>query len=133
MNLSQFQKQGIEKIAEKYQLKLVLLFGSQAIDKTHSESDIDIGYLPERPLDFEKEYHLNYEFTNVFQKDRLDTVDIAKAPPLLLYAIFQHPQVLFRKNELTFHAYQSYAFKKYVETKPLYEEKFRRQREQVKR
>lgn len=133
MDLSQPQKQNIERIAKEYQLKLVLLFGSQVGKTTHSESDIDVAYLSRSPLNFEKEYHLNYEFTNIFQKDRVDTVDITKAPSLLLYAIFQSPQVLFQENEFIFPSYQTYAFKKYVETQPLYDEKFRRLKEQIGR
>lgn len=133
MDLSQSQKHNIEKIAKKYQLKLVLLFGSQVEEKTHSESDIDIAYLSHGLLDFEREYHLNYEFTNLFQKDRVDTINITKAPPLLSYAIFQHPQILYEENELIFPSYQVYAFKKYIEARPLAEEKFKRLKERVSR
>lgn len=126
MKLSQKQNQKIEEIAIRYHLKLVLLFGSQSENRIHKESDFDVAYLAENPLDFESEYRLNYEFTNIFQMDRVDTVDLRKAPPLLLYAIFQSPQVLFRENDLIFSLYQVYAFKKYIEARPLFEEKLRR-------
>ncbi|MBI2514609.1 nucleotidyltransferase domain-containing protein [Candidatus Wolfebacteria bacterium] len=126
MDLSPYQKKKIEDIAARYQLKLVLLFGSQSSSEIHSESDFDIAYLRETPMDFESENRLNYEFTGVFKKDRVDTVDIKKTPPLLFYAIFEHPQVLYAADEFIFPSYQAYAFKKYIETKPLYEEKFRR-------
>lgn len=129
MNLTPSLQQKIETIAKKYHLKLVLLFGSQSEDRIHKESDFDIAYLAKKPLDFENEYRLNYEFTNVFQADRIDTVDLQKAPPLLLYAVFKSPQVLFQENELVFPSYQIYAFKKYIEAKPLYEEKYRRLKE----
>lgn len=131
MKVSIFQQQDIESTAKKYGLKLVLLFGSQIEGRIHGESDIDIAYLPGKSLDFEQEYRLNYEFTRIFQKDRVDTVDMVKAPPLLFYAIFQHPRVLFQESELLFPTYRAYAFKKYVETKPLYEEKFRRLKTRV--
>ena len=131
MDITKTQQDAIQDVARHYQLQLVLLFGSQSEGRIHKESDVDVAYLPERPLSFEEEYRLNYEFTNIFRTDKVDTADLKKAPPLLLYAIFQHPVVLFQKNELVFPNYQVYAFKKYVETKPLYEEKYRRLQEKI--
>lgn len=125
MDITQRQKEKVEEIAQKYHLKLVLLFGSAAGGRTHRESDIDIAYLSEESLDFKAAYHLNYEFTDVFQNDRVDIVDMKKAPPLLFHAIFQNPQILFSADDIVFFSQQAYAFKKYIESKPLYEEKFR--------
>lgn len=121
----------VGKIAIKYGLDLVLLFGSQSNGRIHKESDVDVAYLSNRSLDFEQEYRLNYEFTNVFRHDRVDTVDLKKAKPLLMYAIFQHPKILFQTDSQTFFHYRAYAFKKYVEAKPLYEERARRLYERV--
>jgi len=126
MELSKKQKEKIEEIAKKYQLKLVLLFGSQSNGRTHKESDFDIAYLPKKNLRFEKENYLNYEFTNIFQNDRVDTVDMRKAPPLLLFGIFQECSVLFQEDELIFPTYRAYAFKKYVEAKPFLEESLKK-------
>ncbi len=119
-------KSGVEKLAHKYGLRLVLLFGSQATGQTHKESDIDVAYLPEKSLDFNQECYLNYEFTNIFRQDRVDTVDIKKASPLLMYAVFDHPQILFQADDKIFSIYQAYAFKKYIEAKPIFEERSRR-------
>ena|SRR3989344_1962909 len=124
MQINSKQKSKIKEIAEKYHLKLVLLFGSRATGKTHKESDFDVAYLPEKNLSFDEENYLNFEFTNIFQHDRVDTVDMRKASPLLLYAIFQNPVILFAEDELSFSFYRAYVFKKYIEAKPIYEEKF---------
>lgn len=124
--LSEKQKKLIEEIVKKYRLKLVLLFGSRIDGRTHKESDVDVAYLPEKSLDFEKECRLNYEFTEIFKTDRVDTVDLRKAPPLLLFAVFKNCELLFQKDNIVFPTYRAYAFKKYIETKPLYEEKFAR-------
>ena len=124
MKLTQTQKQKIKEIAGKYQLKLVLLFGSQSSGYIHKESDVDVAYLPEKSLDFEKEYRLNYEFTKIFQTDKVDTVDLRKASPLLLYAVFQNPIILFQENDLVFPLYRAYVFKRYIEAKSFYKEKF---------
>ena len=121
----------ISKLAEKYGLSLVLLFGSQATGQIHKESDIDTAYLPEKSLDFDQECYLNYEFTNIFRQDRVDTVDIKKASPLLMYAVFDHPRILFQIDSNIFSQYRAYAFKKYVEAKPIFEEKSRRLQDYV--
>lgn len=126
MKLAEKQKQKIAEIAEKYQLKLVLLFGSQSSGRIHKESDFDIAYLPTKNLKFDEENYLNYEFTNIFQNDRVDTVDIRKAPPLLLYAIFQNCLVLFKEDDLVFPVYKAYAFKKYIEARPFLEKAFKK-------
>lgn len=131
MNITDAQKIKIREIAQKYHLKLVLLFGSQSIGRTTNESDIDLAYVPEKSLNFSQEYHLNFDFTNVFQENRVDTVDIRKSNPLLMYAVFQHPQILFQNNDKTFAQYRAYSFKKYVEAKPFYEEKARRLKENI--
>lgn len=121
MEINEKQQKNIEKIAEKYGLKLILLFGSQASGDTHSESDFDIAYVSERKLSFEEECQLNFEFTENLPGDRVDTVDIKKASPLLMRSIFKNPQILYKKDGMVFPTYRSYAFKLFVEAKPLYE------------
>lgn len=127
------QLKKIREIAKKYHLRMILLFGSQAEGKTHKESDIDVAFLPKKQLTFRQDYYLNYEFTNIFQNDKIDTVDIKKANPLLFYAIFKNPIILYKEDEMVFPTYRVYAFKKYVESKPLYEEKFRRLGKKIKK
>lgn len=122
--------ENIKKIAEKYGLGLVLLFGSQSNNRTHRESDIDIAYLPDKALTFDQEVYLNYEFTNIFRCDKVDTVNLKKTKPLLMYAIFRRPKILFQGDNKIFFEYRSYAFKKYIEAKSLFEEKARRLYEQ---
>jgi len=121
MEITDKQNKKIAEIAKKYQLKLVLLFGSRVLGKTHKESDFDVAYLAGKKLTFDEENLLNYEFTNIFGHDRVDTVDIKKAPPLFFYGIFQDCQILFQEDEMIFPTYRAYAFKKYVETKPFLE------------
>lgn len=121
MDLTERQNQKIKEIAKRYHLKLILLFGSQVKQKfLHKESDIDIAFLPSKELDFEKEYHLNYEFTNIFSTDRVDTVNLRKAPPLLLKQIFQNHKILFCDDLKTYYRYRIYAFRLFIEAVPLF-------------
>lgn len=123
----------IQKLAKKYQLYLVLLFGSRAADKTnvHAESDFDIAYLSKKPLNLMKEAKLVCELMPIFQSDKIDLVNLKKAPPLLFYAALNNCLLLYEENPLTFFNLRSYAYKRYIETKPLYEEKYNRLQKEI--
>lgn len=128
MEITEKQKQKIEETAKKYRLKLVLLFGSRVSGKTHKDSDYDVAYLPSGNLSFDEEIDINSKFISIFpQKDgRVDTVDLRRITPLLLYMIFRQCQVLFAMDNLIFPVYRAYVFKKYIEAKPVYAEKFKK-------
>lgn len=120
-------KQALTKnIAEKYSLELLLLFGSRAEGTENPKSDFDVAYLSQKDLDLEKESRLIIELAPVFKSENIDLVNIKNASPLLFFAIFQKCRILYEKDSSVFPRLRAYSFKKYVETKPLYAEKFRR-------
>ncbi len=125
MNLTDNQIKKIERIARDYNLKFVLLFGSRTSDFLHAESDFDIAYLSTNSLTFDDEYHFNYELTKVFGSDRVDTVDLKKAGPLLMHQIFENHQVLYCADRTAYYRYRIYAIKRFIEAKPIF--KFRDQ------
>ncbi|KKP32681.1 MAG: hypothetical protein A2312_03835 [Candidatus Staskawiczbacteria bacterium RIFOXYB2_FULL_32_9] len=121
MEISEKQKHKIGDLAKKYQLKLILLFGSRATGKIHKESDYDVAYLPSGNLSYDQEIDINLQFIGIFSYDRIDTVDLRKASPLLLFGIFKNCQILFAEDNLIFFNYRAYAYKKYIEAKPFLE------------
>lgn len=127
-------KKTIEEIAKKYSLELLLLFGSRISGKLQKESDFDIAYLSKKELDLMGEAKLICDLMPLFQSEKIDLVNLKKASPLLLFAITQENcRILYQRNPIIFPALRAYAFKKYIETKPLYEEKFRRLKERLKK
>lgn len=128
MELNQKQEDKIEELAEKYDINFFILFGSQVDGRTHSESDVDIGFEAEEKLEFKERARLNSELTGVFGNDRVDLVNLHTASPLLFYKIMQEGEVIYADNPLRYHELSTYAFKKYVETKPLR----KRKREKLK-
>ena len=114
-------KPKIEKLAEKYGLCLILLFGSRATGKTHVRSDFDIAYLSKMPLDLMDEARLICDLMPVFRADKVDLVNLKKAPPLLRKQIFDRHLVLFCADKAQYFAYQMYALRGYTEAKPLFE------------
>lgn len=116
----------IKNLVKKYDLKLLLLFGSRADDTYHEKSDFDIAYLSSRNLNLNDESQLIVDLAPLFKSEQIDLVNLKTAPPLLYYAIFQKPKILHEGAPLLFASLRVYAFKKYIEAKPLYQEKARR-------
>ena len=63
-------------------LQLLILFGSQAQDRAHTNSDWDLGYLakPEAPID-----HLHAQLIAALNTEKVDLVNLATASGLLRY------------------------------------------------
>jgi predicted nucleotidyltransferase len=122
MTINLSQKQKIASLAEEFNLKLVLLFGSQASQRAHRESDVDFGVLPEKSLSFEEEILLNTKLSGLFQdKKIIDLVNLKKAPPLLLKQILDNHKILYQKNSLDFSNFEALVLQKYREATPLFE------------
>jgi len=126
------RNQLIKKTAREFSLELLLLFGSRAEGTAHSKSDFDVAYLSGKRLDLKEESGLALALSSIFKSDNIDLVSLAKASPLLYFAIFRNCQVLYEHKPLMFDRLRAYSFKKYVETQPLYEEKFARLKRALK-
>jgi len=123
----------MREIAQKYNLRLVLLFGSQVEGKhLHQESDFDVAYLSRRKLDLMEEAQMMIEMAPYFHSERIDLVNLKNAPPLLYYAVFDKCQVLFQEDEMLFHSLRVYAFRKFIEMQPTYQLQRERLRELAK-
>ena len=120
MKLTKAQKQKIKELAQKYNLKLALIFGSQVLGQLNTESDIDVAFLSENKLSAEKDCYLNYEFTNIFKNDRVDTVDLKLASPLLLKEIIGNCQIIYQSDALIFDYFEVYVLQRFREAKPLF-------------
>jgi predicted nucleotidyltransferase len=99
--ISQQAKKLIRKLAVKYNLKLVMLFGS-AIKKTFQDrSDLDIAILADKDF-YEKHYSdFLYDLVKVenLEKREIEVVPISDINPILLYNIFNQGIPLYKKNE----------------------------------
>ena len=116
----------IEELSNKYHLELLLLFGSRADGSHHEKSDYDVAYLSSEKLDLKSEARLIVDLAPIFRSEQIDLINLKTAPPLLYYAIFRKNKVIYEKEPLLFASLRVYAFKKYVEAKPLFEERHRR-------
>lgn len=120
MEITSLQKQKISKLARKFNLKLVLLFGSQVSQKIHKGSDIDLAFLPEEELTFEQENLLNTNFCGIFKTDRVDTVNLKVAPPLLAEQIINNSKILYEREKGSFDKLEIHVLRMFEEAKPIF-------------
>ncbi|MBU4481663.1 nucleotidyltransferase domain-containing protein [Patescibacteria group bacterium] len=116
-------KANIRKIAKKYDLNFVVLFGSRVSGLVHKRSDIDLAYSAKKFLDNRKEYELIGEFQRAFNlgsKVEIELVNLDNAPPLLAKGIAFKGNLLTEITPHSFAYFQMYAFKLFVEAKPLF-------------
>ena len=98
--------QAIQAIAEKYDLNLVVLFGSQATGKTHSKSDVDVAVLSKCPVDITK---LMVAFSAVFKREDVEVVNLATASPTTMYVMVRDGQLLYERESGAFLKWKLYA------------------------
>ena len=118
MNLK-INKGKIKEIAQKYNLEMVLLFGSQVNGRTKPDSDIDIVYSAQKLLSTDEKIGLNNELCDLFHKDIVDQVDIRNANPLLLHEISTNSQLLFGK-EIDYIKFRTRAFRVFIDSESLF-------------
>lgn len=91
----------IQKLAEKYRLKLVMLFGSAARGTETKKSDIDIAVLGDK--DFYENNYSDFLFEMAklerIEKREIEVVPISDRNPILLYHIFKDGIALYKKSE----------------------------------
>jgi len=126
MEITPEEKIKLEKLAAKYELELLVLFGSAVTGKTHKESDADVAYLSKKPLTLREESEMSVALQPILKNRTIDLVNIRMAPPLLLYAITDHGKILYQSDPLVFYELRAYAFKRYIEAEPLFELKKQR-------
>jgi len=113
----------VRQIAQKYNLRLFVLFGSQVTGQTHKESDFDFGYIADRDLSLDEEGRLIGEIMPLAEiKDErmVNLVSLKKTSPLLFYSALNNSQLIYEEEEGALADLQAYAFKVYVETLPLF-------------
>ncbi len=117
--LTKKQKEKIESIVKKHDLKLLLLFGSQVNGTVKADSDFDIAYLPQKSIAVKQKLELNNDLANVFGSDKIDQVNIKDASPLLRYEISKNCQLLFGKD-IDYIKFKTRAFRIFTDSASLF-------------
>lgn len=108
-----FVKPKIKKLAEKYGLSLVLLFGSQATGRSHPKSDVDIAVLSRHPINRAR---VAMDLDEIFERDDVEVVDLSIASPTLMHAVVKEGKSLYENELGAFFRWKLYAIKVWMET-----------------
>lgn len=133
MNIAEL-KLKIIPLAEKYNLKLVVLFGSRVSGRIHEESDYDVAYLSERELSTTEESGIIFGLMPILRvrDERLvNIVDMKTAGPLMLYSITQKGILLFESGVSTFFRLKLYAWKAFIDSQLFRDNYFRIVKERI--
>lgn len=110
-------KKKIKEIGKKYQISLVLAFGSFTTSKLHKGSDLDIAVLSKEDIGFQEYSKLYSDFSEILEGQNVDLVLINHADPLFLKQILANCQVLYG-SERTLAELKIYGFKRYCDYRP---------------
>lgn len=115
MNLNQ-----IRRIGKKYQLELIYLFGSRALEKNSKLSDVDIAVLlkKEKP-DGLRELILNliFDFSHIFSPYKVDLLILNEAPLALQNNVILEGKCLYYSDKEIKFNYEERIIKLYLDFK----------------
>lgn len=121
MKLTKTQKQQLDKIGKKFGLTLVLLFGSQMSGKKfNQESDLDVAVINSRSESYRQFLSLYPAFSKIFKDDDVDLRFIKDSDPVFFYQVFKNSQLLYG-NPQDYYNYKSFAYKNYIDSRPLFQ------------
>jgi len=118
------------KLAQKYNLDLMIVFGSYAVGKERANSDLDVGVIGD--LDFNVLLDLTNEITKLLGLKVVEVVNLKKASPLLTHNALRKAVIIFERTAGTLSDARLSALHRFVETKSLREVKFNRTRKYIK-
>ena len=118
-------------LAGKYQMELILVFGSQVQGSVHPESDVDIAVYCNHVLTETEKINITYELCNILHTERIDLVDIKTASPLLKKKIFEDYTVLYQKDSFLLYQLELTSLYEYKESEVLYQIRRERLRDSI--
>lgn len=97
-------------------LQLVLVFGSVVSGVVHKQSDIDLAFLFDKPVDI---LALTNRVIRLLHTDNVDVIDLKRASPLLRFSAAKNGRPIYERSPGVFNEFCSLAFRMYADTKKL--------------
>lgn len=109
----------LQQLAHRYQLRLLVYYGSYARKEDYdpSKSDIDIAFVSKSPLDGQQLFDLMTDLIVLHSKSSIDLVNLSTASGLLKEAIANDGRFLYEDKEGYFDKLCPYLYKSYYETR----------------
>ena len=121
MILTEAEKQKTIKIGKKYNLKLIIFHGSYVTGKARPDSDLDIGILGNKPLDFKAVGNIHSDLEEIFGNNyvrELDVKSLHKIDLLFRYQVAKDSQLIYGST-IDYNEFRAYAFRLYFDSKDL--------------
>jgi len=109
-------------IIDKYNMELLVVFGSYASNKNKQGSDLDLAYKCFDFLKESEEIELLNELSQFYKRVDIDLVNLTKAEPILKVEIAKKGKLLYGSKE-KFEKFSIYAAGIYADTKFLYDDR----------
>ena len=121
LKLNHTQNAALKRLAKSHSLSFLLVFGSVARGDALINSDLDIGYLSQKPFSLQQQYSVQQKLQNILNTKRaIDLVNLATATPLLSREALRDGQMLFAVPHAADQFYQR-TVKRYIDTRPLFQ------------
>ncbi|MCK9524448.1 MAG: nucleotidyltransferase domain-containing protein [Limnochordia bacterium] len=115
----------VNEIAQSYDLRLLIYFGSYQTEFYGPDSDIDIAYLAGHPLTTQERMGLHKDLMLAHRKSEVDLVDLQTADPILRYEIAREGRILFEVEKGLFDRYALFYVKRIYELRPIIKDRMR--------
>lgn len=118
-------------------IQCAILFGSVALGKTTSMSDIDIGVyfdiIKDKLNAGERQIDITCKIMSLYRINRVDVVVLNFANPFLRFQVVKTGRLIYAKDKKEFYKFKAISFGRYQEIKPLYEQYNRLTEERIRR
>jgi uncharacterized protein len=110
----------LRAVARRYDLRLVVLFGSHAKGRALPRSDVDVAVLArKRPWgDLDWELDLEADLCSAFPGREVDLALLNGASPLLAFEVASSGRPLFEEDSMTFSGFRSHAARAFYDDEP---------------
>ena len=114
-----FNKKLLERVCVKYNLKLLVMFGSQTSKNIHSESDLDLAFFSDKKINEQKLYD---DLSIIFNRADIDLINLFTTHNhLLRYEILSKGKVLYEESHGLKIKMEGQSYIDYIDFKPYYE------------
>jgi predicted nucleotidyltransferase len=114
-----YDKKKLKEFVNKYNISLILIFGSYAKGRARELSDLDIGIKFDKNIDMNLYSSILRELVEIFNREDIDVVVLNYADPLLRFEIITSCKVLYQAYSEAYIDFYLYSVKSYDDVRKL--------------
>jgi len=125
VNINSKLRKQLVNISRKYNLKVLILFGSRAKSQENQNSDWDFAFYPQRTFTVDENMDLFDDLITLLNDEKVDLIDLESSKKLhVINEVFQTGVLVFEKREGLFKNMKWNAWIDYQDFKHYYEKEF---------